>query len=154
MRVLALDLGLTVGWACGEDDAIPRCGSVKPKGQHLGELAASYGDWFARMLSAEQPNEIALEGGTPVQTIKSPDIAEKMLGVLTMTRVIAFRRNIPCVLTNVLTIRKFVVGTGRADDRQIMRAVVELGCRPTDSHAADACAAWMHRVGRKWRAAA
>lgn len=154
MRVLALDLGFTVGWACGLDTDIPHCGSAKPVGADLGEFCCSYADWFARMLSAEEPNEIVIEGGTPIQTIKSPDIALKMANMLGLTVMIARRRNFPKpTLLHVGTIRKFVVGSGHARDPEIMRAVVELGCRPTDEHAADACAVWMYKAGRKWRPA-
>lgn len=152
MRVLALDLGINIGWASGDDQATaPRCGFDRPKGADLGAFCCSYADWLARLLTAEEPAELAVEGGTPVQTIKSPDIAEKMVGVLAVTSMLAYRRRIPMKLTNVMTIRKAVVGTGRADDALIMRAMVELGCTPTSSHAADACAAWFHRVGRRWK---
>lgn len=155
MRIAALDLGATfIGWACGEDDGLPRCGTIIPanKDDH-GAFACSYADWWAKFLTAEQPAEVAVEGGTPIMTIKSPDIAERMMAVLTVTRMICHRRNIPLRLTNVSTIRKAVVGTGRADDALIMRAMVEMGCRPANAHEADGCCAWMHRVGRKWRPA-
>lgn len=154
MRVLALDLGLTIGWASGFDDGIPRSGSTKPVGDDLGAFCCSYVDWLARLLSAEEPNEIAIEGGTPVQTIKSPDIALKMANMLGLTLMLARRRNYPTPkLHHVGTVRKFVVGSGHAKDPEIMRAVVELGCRPIDGHAADACAVWFHHNGRKWRPA-
>lgn len=155
MRIAALDLGARyIGWAVGEDDQIPNCGTVEPENRdNQAAFACSYFDWWARFLTAEQPAEVAVEGGTPIMTIKQPDIAERMMAVLTATRVLCYRRNIPLRLTNVGTIRKAVVGTGRADDALIMQAMVEMGCRPRDSHAADACAAWMHRAGRKWRPA-
>lgn len=154
MRVLALDLGFTVGWACGDEGEIPRCGSDRPIGDDLGSFNCSFIDWLARKLTSEEPNEIVIEGGSPIQAFKDPNYALKMANMLGLTLMLAKRRNFRTpALHHVMTVRAFVVGHGHAKDPMIMRAMVELGCRPKDSHSADAAAVWFYHHKRRWRPA-
>lgn len=154
MRVLTLDLGLSVGWACGEEEKIPSCGSTRVVGDDLGSFNCSFMDWLARKLTEVEPSEIAIEGGSPIQVFKNAEYALKMANMLGLTLMLAKRRKYPTPkLHHVNTVRAFVVGTGHAKDPLIMRAMVELGCLPKDSHAADAAAVWFFHHGRKWRPA-
>ena len=149
--ILALDLGSAhVGWAFGRSDApAPRCGTVHPKGDDAARFCVSFADWLHRMVQFSGAREIVQEGMVPPQTFKQVHVVERMVGTSIVLKMYAFRRSLIFSEASAMTVRKFVVGTGRADDGQVMSAVLSLGAIPDSAHAADAAALWYYRLRRK-----
>jgi hypothetical protein len=151
MRILALDLASTAGFAIGEAGEIPRSGSVRLKRPGDGpEVAAFNLRQFLReqIFTLDRPELVVVEAFIHPAGQKSGDAAILSIGLYFVAAAESKARDCRFEKAQPSTVRKHFIGVGRTGDRSTTkRAVVlraqQIGYMPRDcgdNDRADACA--------------
>jgi len=169
VRLLALDIASTTGWATdGPDD--PK-GRPRPIGGHFragtvdgnyGDAYVDFGDRLNELLSVHQPDAVAFEAPLPVAMgsnfggIKaSAATIRKLLGLTAICEEKVTRRGIKLYECNVQDVRGHFCNNRLAKKDEVMRTCRILGWAPTDDNVGDAMALWdFARAGLRAGAAA
>lgn len=149
-KILALDLGTSLGWACGAPDGEPRYGTkVLPStGEDIGRFAYAYNEWLLDMLTLESPGLVVFEA--PVLTGKtSLATARKLYGLAWHTEFLCSIRQVRCMEHHLQSVKKFFSGNGRAEKPEMMAAARRQGWDPKSYDAADALGLWACAVHEK-----
>jgi Holliday junction resolvasome RuvABC endonuclease subunit len=141
LRVLALDIATSVGFAAGDGTrAATWYGTHRlTRGDDLGRLSHLFGLWLADQITTWEPELIAIERGF----FRGP-ASYQLSGMIWDAHRIAYIRGVPRVEYPPLSIKKFITGTAKADKDAVIAAVNKrgfgnLGPRLSD-HEADAIA--------------
>ncbi|CAB4144693.1 hypothetical protein UFOVP469_46 [uncultured Caudovirales phage] len=140
--ILALDLARNTGWACGRPGETPHMGisALAPGEKSYGAIGGALEDWLWGMIDITKPSLIVFEAPLPAHNgIAAGRIA---LGLSMIVEMCGFRRDIVTRECAVTTVRKRVVGSGRAKKEDVMKWCIEQGWRPPGHDAADAAALW------------
>lgn len=145
MRLLGLDPGLVrTGWGMIDSDgtrlSFVACGTARsdPAAELAARLCALF-EALARVIETWRPDSAAVE---ETFVSRNPDSTLK-LGLARGVALLApARAGLPVAEYHNRTIKKALVGAGRADKRQVELMVRRLlpGCRPASADAADALA--------------
>lgn len=166
MRVLALDIATTTGWAVdrsGDGGPSPLTGTKRlaagsADGARLGRAGLEFAKWLDGMIRLHAVETVAIEapamGGRGI--VMSAVTARMLIGLAFTAEVVAASADVPVWEAAVSTARKNLLGTGRPADGK--KAVVErcrlLGWQVKDHNAADAACLWAlakGRLDREWR---
>lgn len=112
MRVLALDIAATTGWAFS-DDRIKRSGARK-FGLELGEFADGFEAWLLEIIRLYQPELIAVEAPVPVRGKTRLDIQMRSYGAHAIVHKTCRRLNIRLLNVDVGAWRIRFIGRARA----------------------------------------
>lgn len=138
--ILALDLGGVTGWACGKPGADPVSGSHRIPGDR-GDPAYfdHFGGWLADMLTVHAPRLLVYEAPILTGAKTHFQTAFRLIGLAAITQMIAHRREIVRIeAANNATVKKHVLGNGRAEKIEMIDEMRRRGWEPRDEHAADA----------------
>lgn len=155
MRVLALDLSSSTGWACGSDAGTPVShGVIKmPKtGEDIGRYLRAFRDWLGHAIEDLAPTEIVFEA--PILRGENGIAAlRKLYSLSGLTELVSLDYGLPVREANLTQIRNHFIGVCRAPAdiksrdrrRQWLKAKVvakarELGFRVAGDDDADAIA--------------
>lgn len=145
VRVLALDLATSTGWAAYGPGLpltygryqLPECGHVVGRFLHHFDL------WFSDLITEYEPRVIFYEAPWigPRDTV---DKLQKNLGLPNIVEMVCWRREVGCFKLNVRTVRAHFLGKGnlkRADaKRQAVARCKALGLAVASDDEADAIA--------------
>jgi Holliday junction resolvasome RuvABC endonuclease subunit len=123
MRLLALDLGTTTGWAVASQGNLCESGVesfIAPKGAAVGWRWIRFNDWLTLMIRRWQPTLIVWEA--PILAHKSAASARVAFALSTRVEEMAARNKIKIAAAHNVTVKKFI--TGRGDVKK--EAVTEL----------------------------
>lgn len=138
--IMALDLGGVVGWACAIPGGEPTHGSHRLPGER-GDAAYfdHFGSWLADMLTINSPRLLVYEAPILTGAKTHFQTAFRLMGLAAITLMIGHRREIRCVESaNNASVKKRVLGNGRADKIVMLDEMRRRGWEPRDEHAADA----------------
>lgn len=139
--VLALDLGSATGWACGVPGSKPLMGVVRPGvAGNYGSIGGGMHTWLWDMVEVHKPGIIVFEAPLPAHNgIAAGRIA---LGLAMMVETVGYQAEVTTRECAVTTVRKRIIGTGRATKDQVMEWCRAQGWAPPRHDAADAAALW------------
>lgn len=139
--VLALDLGSATGWACGMPGSKPLMGVVRPGvAGNYGSIGGGMHTWLWDMVEIHKPGIIVFEAPLPAHNgIAAGRIA---LGLAMMVETVGYQAEVTTRECAVTTVRKRIIGTGRATKDQVMEWCRAQGWAPPRHDAADAAALW------------
>ena len=158
--ILALDLASVTGFAYGElPDSLPTILDVAsgvriPQVLHgtfrSGTAASSDGkffsnffNWLEDQIIFHNPRLVIFEAPILRGNKTAAQTARRLMGLATITDLVAHRRGVPLVReADLQTIKKHFAGHGHADKGAMIRRCHELGWVPEDDNAADAIALW------------
>lgn len=146
-NILTLDLATNLGWTCGKPWEVPRFGHhVLPStGENIGRFAAAFDDWLTGKLEAERPSLVVFEAPIlPVQT--TPSTVRKLTGLAWHTEFVCFGRRIECAEGRASSVRKLVVGSGKAKKPDVMHVCRRYGFKVETDDEADSIALWIFTV--------
>lgn len=149
-KILALDLGTAVGWACGAPDGEPTYGTkiLPSTGEDIGRFAEAFNEWLIDMLTLEEPGLVVFEA--PVLTGRtSLAAARKLYGLAWHTEFGCRLRQVQCLEHHLQSVKKFFAGNGRAEKQDMMAAARRLGWEPKSFDAADALGLWACAVHQR-----
>lgn len=141
MRLLALDLATTSGFAAGSIKGAEPCehGNFSCKQSSTDSDGAKFlcfHNWLIRMIRKHKPEKIYFE--QVVRTHKSTAAAHIYGGLRSHVLAIAEHYGIECIGINVTTIKSYATGKVNADKKQMIKAAQDLGYLPQCDNAADA----------------
>lgn len=139
MKILALDIAKTTGWAISKGETTIVSGSIKFTQTDFGELAFAFKKWISGKLDRERPDLVAYEA--PV--VKHAHAAKILIGLSWMVVLACQERGIPCVSVNNTSVKKFFVGAVCGKDTKPYPVTVEAERRghcPQTTDEADAIA--------------
>lgn len=138
--ILALDLASATGWCGGAPGVAPEMGTVTLEGSRNGDRGAALDDWLWTMCDLMKPTLIVFEAPLPVHSsIKAGRLA---LGLAMVVEMVGYRREIPVKECAVTSVRKRIIGSGKADKDAVMAWCRVRGWKPNSLDAADAAALW------------
>lgn len=154
MKILALDLSTTTGWACGEPGANPTHGTLRlPKtDKDIGAYAVAFTNLLGPLLDEHEPDRVCFE--SPIKPVVTSIYAlRKTTGLAYHTEFICKIRGIPCSETPMQTARSTLGctwpkrGLTRKQRRdhwkaEVMRLCRAMGWEPRDDNEADALCVW------------
>jgi Holliday junction resolvasome RuvABC endonuclease subunit len=140
--ILTLDIATVTGWAVSQPGRNgPLYGSHRMVsgtiGDDLGRALAAFRDWLTDMLAIHNPDEIWFEAPVPT-TNRSIATMRLLMAYPAFAEELAYRRNTPIFEAHSGTIRKAVLGSGRAQKPDVLRWAALRGHSPHDDNAADA----------------
>lgn len=138
--ILALDLGSTVGFAIARPGAEPLSGSHRlPLAASDGAYFDAYGQWLADMLTVNAPRVLVYEAPILTGNKTHFQTAFRLIGLAAITLMIGHRREVRKLMSaNNATVKKYVLGNGRAEKIQMIEEMRRRGWDPRNEHAADA----------------
>lgn len=150
MRVLALDIATTTGFAVDGDGAAPRTGTfrVRGGGNALGPAGFSFGQWLHNSIQAFEVEAVAFEaplmGGKGV--VMNANTSRLLIGLAFMVETVAHGSRMQCFEATVQQVRKHFLGHGRPSNPKQATIVRcrQFGWQVRDHNAADAAALWAY----------
>lgn len=111
MRILALDLATTTGWALGEDHLAPAHGrfSLPSCGENYGVFAAEFWRWLAGRLVRHEPRLVAYEKPIHLPTDKLHTV-RRLYSLATVTEMVCVAKGVQVVSYGLDEIRTNFVG--------------------------------------------
>ena len=136
MKILALDISLNTGWACGDADNIVFGTRTFHSHSHdLAVLGRRFRAWICDMIREHQPNAIVIEQGF----YKNGKPTTMLLwGMIWEAHRAAELRNIPRQEYSPRTLKKFITGSGNAKKPEVVEAIKNRGHNVKNDHEADA----------------
>lgn len=151
MRVIALDVASTTGFAIWPGEGWPQYGSQKFKAADLGERATEFADWLAATVAAHDITDVGVEPPVPVMSGNTNIETETWLkGAFLRVLEVAHRRRLNVWRVHESSWRSHFLGVTRAPKdveakkrRTWLKRVCIEECRargfdPKDDNAADA----------------
>lgn len=150
MKLLALDLATRVGWACGAPNENVRFGThVLPStGGEIGPFADAFGQWLRSKIESEKPELIVFEAPILTSGLTAIATARKLMGLAYHTELIAFDHQLRVRESNLMTVKKFFAGSGKATKQDMVAAARRHGWDVDNDDEADALALWSHTIDR------
>jgi hypothetical protein len=156
MRLLALDIGMRMGWAAGAAGERPSSGSVLLKRAEEGRAVAfaNLMAYLSDLWADERPSLVVKEAPIPLQAFRHLGNAEATvrmtLGLHSVAEGICHRYGVRCEDAAVQTVRRHFIGRASMGARADTKGAVIARCHllklmPPDCHddnRADALATW------------
>lgn len=154
-RILSLDIATKLGWCFGVSGGHPTLGAVRlmGKGAEDGAIFASLCDWLADAITVHAPKRVVYEAPLVSGQHSSINAARLALGLVAVTQLVCWRREVRCEQAQVNRVRSKVIGSGRADKAAVAAWVASMGwkvpldCGEPDLDACDAAAVWAYASG-------
>ena len=149
MRSLAfLDLATNVGVAVGQPSSDPRfwTHTLPSTGDDIGRFARAYDEWLHDFITVEQPALVAFEAPILSAGKTSISTARKLTGLAWHTEFVCGARQVAYFEANLMTIKKRVAGSGKAQKDDMIAVARRYGWQVRTEHEADACAGWAFTV--------
>ena len=147
-NLVFLDLATATGWASGPPGGDPRFGTkVLPStGDDIGRFAEAFEEWLFDFIAVEQPALVAFEA--PILSAGKTSIAtaRKLTGLALMTELVCRKRQVRYFEANLMTIKKEIAGTGKAQKEDMIAVAHRYGWAVRTEHEADACCGWAYAV--------
>lgn len=161
-RVIFLDLASNCGVAHpGPDPSrpvtvlwrLPRTEGDKDEGREYGSLFSTFRQRLVDLVSVVRPDAIGFEAainvlgpGSPARTFRTSQSTIRILyGLATLAEEVAWTMHVAAYEVAIATIKKHATGSGRADKRDVMRAIMQLGIDVgNDDNRADAAAGFLY----------
>lgn len=155
LRVLALDiatnLGVAVDMASRTDRPLLFSINLGRDDGYLGRTFAVYGRRLTEIVKKFAPDviayEAALEQKRGEKAINSLTVSQKLLGLVAITQMVGYQRELRISPCNIQQVRRDFVGNGRADKDAIFDQCKVLGWHPRDFDQSDAAAVWSYMHG-------
>lgn len=148
MRVLALDISTSVGWALfAGEKRVPRLGTWRAPPAQVGDYAkrcVAFETWLNDFTCLDKPDVLAFE--SPIFVKWSSDLATNehtirtLIGLATVAEMVAWRLKVRALEVHSQTAKKRLTGNGRAKGDDMIVAAVKLGFVVANDHEADAIA--------------
>lgn len=144
--ILSLDLAGRTGWAFWEPGRnAPASGVYRLPltGPDVGRYLSAYRDWLFETMVRFIPETVVFEAPW-IGNNTSQDTARKLMGLACVTEMVCYRRDPRprCFEANNATVRKWWLGKGRGDRKELKRLSIEAcrlrGWTPEDDNEADA----------------
>ena len=150
VRVLFLDIATQTGAAVDGplESGKPiimtfNCGS---DGDRPGRAFYEYAIWLNGMITRFKPEivgfEAALQQKKGEGAINSQVTAEKLLGLIAITKMLAYQHDLPARPCNVQQNRRHFVGNGHASKGDVINKCRLIGWAVANEDEADACCGW------------
>lgn len=98
-----------------------------------------FGQWLADMITVNSPRVLVYEAPILTGAKTHFQTAFRLIGLAAITGMIASRREVPRIeAANNATVKKAILGNGRAEKIQMIEEMRRRGWDPRDEHAADA----------------
>jgi len=139
--ILALDLGITTGWAVHNKEQVIKSGTInfKPnKFEGGGMVFVRFRKWLVDLKNAE--DGIDLVFFEAVRSHNGTDAAHKYGGFVAFLTAFCEHYQIPYLGVPVGTIKKYITGKGNANKDEVIEAVKKKGFTPIDDNEADSLA--------------
>ena len=156
MRVLALDIATSVGWAVGQDDThgtIERVdhGTLDLSGfaHDFGQMSACFSLWVADMLTEHAPKLVAMER----IGFAGPN-NYRLCGLLWDAHRVCSIRGVKRIEYTPQQVKKRATGSHKAKKPEVVAAMRQCGFRPDNDHEADAIALLLLALDRVQQKAA
>lgn len=135
MKTLCLDIALRTGYAYNDGDTV-RFGTfdISKESKDNAVRGRLFNNWLSSFLNEIQPNEIVFEQGFYRNGLPTTAL---LWGLIWEANRVAELYNIPRHAVAPMTIKKFITGNGKADKKQVMQRIEELGYKITDDHQGD-----------------
>lgn len=148
MKILCLDLSSHTGWAVAEPDGELRFGTkhLPLGGDEIGPFALAFDLWLRDMIALEKPQMIVFEAPIVRAGKTSIVTARKLLGLAYHVELICRDLSIACREANLMTVKAFFAGSGRASKDDMIASAHRYGFRVQDDNAADAVGCWVYSV--------
>ncbi|WP_160119660.1 Holliday junction resolvase [Rhodovarius lipocyclicus] len=155
--LLALDLSTHTGWAAAEPSDVPRAGVWHLRGDGIGAYGTALQDCLDDLHKLCRFTRVVMEAPLPPGAQTHAATARIQLGLAAAVEMWAYQLSIPCQEASASTVRKAVIGNGRAKKDDVMAWVRRKGWSAIDDNAGDALALWeyaRHRGPMQMRSAA
>lgn len=148
MRIAALDLATTSGWAFADGAGEPVYGSQRmgPRGGSLGDCFLAFDRWVNARIEEWRPEVIVFEAPLLVSR-GSVMVVQRLMGLAAIAELIALKRGVRIYRAEGSTVTKAFTGRGArfaGGSAEKKRLVIETckryGWNPKDDNAADALA--------------
>lgn len=145
MKILALDIATSVGWAVGDGDWTTRHGTLDLSGvaHDFGQMSAAFRSWVADMLTEHSPDLVAMER----IGFAGPN-NYRLCGLLWDAHSVCWTRGVSRVEYTPQQIKKHVTGSAKATKFDVMAAVKGGGWAPLTDHESDALALLLLAISR------
>lgn len=120
MKGLAFDLGSSTGVASFTNDKLTKVELLKLKSDYFGTTLTAFKRAMHQLLKAD-PDWLAYEE----VMVKNKYHAEIHFGMVGLLAMAGYDRNIPLVGINTMTMKKLIVGTGKAKKEQVIAEVLK-----------------------------
>jgi len=149
-KLLALDLSTNTGFAYGSPAGEPIFGTKKlpSTGDDIGRFSDAFVQWLDDLITLEGFDFMVFESPILSAGKTSAVTARKLMGLAVLTELVAFRRHIPCREGNLMTVKKFFAGSGRASKQDMINAAAKYGWYVRTDDEADALGLWAWSVTR------
>lgn len=145
--LVSLDLSSSTGWAAGRPDGCPRFGTQRfPTGSDLGRTLDEFDLWLTAFLQVEAPAALAFEAPILTSGKTSLATARMLYSLAGLTELLCRRAQVRCFEVNLMTARKFFVGSGHAKKEDVIAAARRHGWSVKDDNQADALGVWAFAV--------
>lgn len=154
IRVLALDLASTTGWAADGPDGIkPVGGTLKLNysKDDNGEGLADCRDGVARLINLNKPTHVAIEAPVPVTShgrienlVDTAQTVRWLLGLVGVVEELVYHAGLECIEASAQDVRADFCGHRFAGKAGVMERLQQLGWSYSDNNEADAKALWYH----------
>lgn len=134
IKILALDLATTSGWACGKGTNLKYGHFTVSKCDNVSDKFLRFSTLIERLIFIKKPEVIAIE--RPI--VRGYASTYWLCGVCAITEMEAASKKISVVKFGPTTIKKFVTGSGRATKEDMMKAIKKLKFKPEVHDEADA----------------
>jgi Holliday junction resolvasome RuvABC endonuclease subunit len=150
MKILALDLATTTGWALGTPESPPMLGSFRcPKvfdDDTLGQRWAKFALWLDDMITVHKPDLVGFEaplvfgGAKGSSRPTNIDTIRFLIGLATIAELVAVQLSTEVEDAHIQQVRAHFCGSGRAKKPDVQAMCFRRGLKPADDNQADAIA--------------
>ena len=148
MRILALDIATTTGWAFGEPNTEPEWGSASFRGGSLGARISRFEDWIDQMIGGLAPHYVVIEKPLMVRYIPNLDTSRLLLGFTGVVEKLCYRRDVRVCEAHNAEWKKAFIGhasrKGRSIKADCIAKCAQHGWHVDDDNEADALGIWSH----------
>ena len=136
MKLLALDLGMSLGFAIFKDgkfiSGTKKLGTYKEK---FGARFHEFRTWLLNIIAKHNIEAVYFER---VFGHKGVEAGHCFGGFMYTLASVCFQQKIPCISFSVQAIKKFMTGKGNATKDEMLAATKQKGFNPIDDNEADA----------------
>ncbi len=153
MKILALDIATSTGWAAGETSAAPTfgCYRIQTDGRNFGMAMNDFSRWLDSMIDAYMPDQIVYE--KPITTIHGKTSLETkclLIGLCMHAESVAYDHGLPISWVNNATVKKHFTGHGgfgkKTKPYPMIVAAHQRGWMVETHDEADACGVWDYGI--------
>lgn len=134
IKILALDIATTTGWACGKGNNLSYGHLIVAQCDNLSDKFFRFYNLMEKFIEIKTPEVIVIER----PFIRGYASTYWLCGACAIAEMVAASRRIPVIKFSPTTIKKFTTGNGRASKEDMMKAIKKRGFKPEIHDEADA----------------